>query len=95
MFYYWQLLTNCKSHSKMSLCSIIPTAPLTDAVFPFNNAHFNRIREYQARLVSFFLTGNSGTHRLFESSSDLLFLSSPVINTYTLTPTSLTSSFTL
>jgi len=31
----------------MSLCSIVPLAPLTDDVFPFNSEHFTKIRQYQ------------------------------------------------
>jgi len=31
----------------MSLCSIVPIAPLTNDVFPFNDEHFTKIRQYQ------------------------------------------------
>ena len=34
------------------LVSIVPAAPLTDDVFPFNQDHFIKIREYQQKLVS-------------------------------------------
>ena len=69
------------------LVSIVPTGPLTDQVFPFNQEQFLQIRKYQEKLVSCFPDGNWGTHR---SSSDLGFLSSPVKNTqdsYTLLDT--------
>ena len=44
------------------LSSIVPPAPLTDEVFPFNRDAFIQIRNYQEKLVSCFYLETHLTH---------------------------------
>ena len=65
------------------LASIVPLAPLTDDVFPFNKDAFTEIRRYQQELVSYsYLKNFNALTDCYNFPRDLAFLQSPVIIAY-------------